>query len=75
MEHGAARRKAPNLPAERRDMGLFRRNPKVEAEPERCPLCAERVPDGANECAMCGADLKALRPWSEDRDRGPAARA
>ena len=56
-------------------MGLFRRNPKVEAEPERCPLCAERVPDGADECGMCGADLRALRPWSEDRDRGPAARA
>ena len=56
-------------------MGLFRGKPKVEAEPERCPLCAERVPDGADECDMCGADLKALRPWSEDRDRGPAARA
>jgi len=56
-------------------MGLFRRKPKVEAEPERCPLCAERVPEGADECGMCGADLRALRPWSEDRDRGPAARA
>ena len=56
-------------------MGLFRRNPKVEAEPERCPLCNERVPDGADECAMCGADLKPLRPWSGDRDRAPAVRA
>jgi rRNA maturation endonuclease Nob1 len=55
-------------------MGLFRSS-KVEAEPERCPLCTERVPDGADECAMCGADLKALRPSSEDRDREPATRA
>ena len=54
---------------------MFRRNPKVEVESERCPLCAERVPDGADECAMCGADLKTLRRWSEDRDPGPAARA
>jgi hypothetical protein len=56
-------------------MGLFRRKPKVEPEPERCPLCSERVPDGADECAMCGADLKALRPWSEGRDRTSVARA
>ena len=55
-------------------MGLFRGKPKFEAEPERCPLCAERVPDGADECAMCGADLKALRASSKDRDRGHAAR-
>jgi hypothetical protein len=40
-------------------MGLFRKQ-KVEDEPERCPLCRERVPDGADECRMCGADLKAL---------------
>jgi hypothetical protein len=43
-------------------MGLFRRNENVEAEPERCPLCSERVPDGADECNMCGADL---RPFSK----------
>ena len=55
-------------------MGLFRRKPKVEAEPERCPLCAERVPDGADECAMCGADLKALRPRSDHRAGGPVER-
>ena len=36
-------------------MGLFRCEPKPEPEPERCPLCNERVPDGADECAMCGA--------------------
>jgi hypothetical protein len=43
-------------------MGLFRRNPKVEDEPERCPVCCERLPDDADQCRMCGADLRALRP-------------
>jgi len=43
-------------------MGLFRRKPTVEAEPERCPVCRERLPDDAEECVMCGADLKPLRP-------------
>jgi rRNA maturation endonuclease Nob1 len=43
-------------------MGLFRRKQKVEDEPERCPVCTERLPDDADECAMCGANLKALRP-------------
>jgi hypothetical protein len=37
----------------------------VEVEPERCPVCRERVPENADECAMCGADLRSLRPWSE----------
>ena len=49
------------------DVGLFRRKPKVEEEPERCPLCTERLPDGVEECAMCGADLKPLRPSYERR--------
>ena len=53
------------------DVGLFRRKPKVEEGPERCPLCTERLPDGADECAMCGADLKALHPASEGEVRGP----
>lgn len=53
---------------------MFRRKPKVEDEPERCPLCNERVPDGADECAMCGADLKALRPPSDRRVGGPVGR-
>lgn len=56
-------------------MGLFRRKPKVEDEPERCPLCTERLPDRAVECAMCGADLKAFRPWLKARARAPAARS
>lgn len=48
-------------------MGLFRRKATAEVEPDRCPLCNERVPDGAEECAMCGADLKVIRPWSDER--------
>ena len=50
---------------ERRGMALFRRKP-TENEPERCPLCSERVPDEATECAMCGADLRPLRPRSAE---------
>jgi hypothetical protein len=48
-------------------MRLFRRGANTEPEPERCPLCNEYVPDDAQECAMCGADLTALQPWSERR--------
>jgi rRNA maturation endonuclease Nob1 len=55
-------------------MGLFRREPKFEDEPERCPVCTERLPDDADECAMCGADLKALRPRSKARVVGPVER-
>jgi hypothetical protein len=43
-------------------MGLFRRKANTEVEPDRCPMCNERVPDDARECAMCGADLRALLP-------------
>jgi hypothetical protein len=42
-------------------MRLFRRKPMIEDEGERCPRCAERVPQGANECFMCGVDLRPLR--------------
>ena len=42
-------------------MGLFRRNTNTEPEPERCPMCSERVPDGADGCNMCGANLKILK--------------
>jgi hypothetical protein len=55
-------------------MGLFRRKPTAEAEPERCPVCRERLPDGADECDMCGADLKPLRPWVERRAGVPVER-
>jgi hypothetical protein len=54
-------------------MGLFRRK-NVEVEPERCPLCRERVPEHATECAMCGADLRSLRPWAEGGVGEPARR-
>ena len=46
-------------------MRLFPRKHKVEDEPERCPMCTERLPDDADQCAMCGANLKALRPSSK----------
>ena len=54
-------------------MGLFRRKQKIEEEPERCPVCTERLPDDADECAMCGADLKSLLPPFERR-REPVER-
>jgi hypothetical protein len=41
-------------------MRLFRRKTIITDERERCPLCAERVPVGANHCAMCGVDLRPL---------------
>jgi hypothetical protein len=43
-------------------MRLFRRDADTEPEPDRCPICTERVPADAEHCSMCGADLKALRP-------------
>ena len=51
-------------------MALFRRKPDIEAKPLRCPMCSERVPEQATKCAMCGADLRPLRPAS---DRRPVA--
>jgi hypothetical protein len=42
-------------------MSLFRRKTTIEDDGERCPHCAERVPEGADECAMCGVDLRPLR--------------
>jgi hypothetical protein len=59
--------KLRSLPDERRGMALFRRRATVQDEPERCPVCRERLPDDADECAMCGADLKPLRPSFERR--------
>jgi hypothetical protein len=48
-------------------VGLFNRKSNAEVEPERCPLCTERVPEGAQQCAMCGADLRTLLPGSRER--------
>jgi predicted amidophosphoribosyltransferase len=55
-------------------MRFFRRKPSVEVEPERCPLCRERVPEDADLCAMCGADLRSLRQQSERGVSEPATR-
>ena len=53
-------------------MALFRRKATLEVEPERCPVCRERLPDEADECAMCGADLRPLRPSERRLSVGPA---
>lgn len=45
-------------------MRLFRRKTTVFEDRERCPRCAEPVPEGASGCAMCGLDLRPLRPSS-----------
>lgn len=55
-------------------MRFFRSKANVEVEPERCPVCTERVPEHAEQCAMCGADLRSLRPWSERGAREPVER-
>jgi hypothetical protein len=56
-------------------MRLFRRKATSEDEGERCPRCSERVPEGANECYMCGANLRALRPLTPEREvKTPADR-
>jgi ribosomal protein L40E len=47
-------------------MRLFRRKTPDEIPEERCPYCSERLPEEANECQMCGADLTALRPRSPE---------
>ena len=38
-------------------MGLFKRNDPLDENIQRCPVCRERVPDGAELCQMCGAPL------------------
>ena len=49
-------------------MGLFKRKTTFEDDALRCPDCAERVPDGAAGCAMCGRDLADLSAGAtEDR--------
>jgi hypothetical protein len=47
-------------------MRLFRRKTTDEVPEERCPYCSERLPERANDCQMCGADLRALRPRSPE---------
>jgi hypothetical protein len=55
-------------------MGLLRRKATLEDERERCPVCRERLPGDADECAMCGADLRPLRPSFERRVGEPLER-
>ena len=55
-------------------MGLFRRKATIDDEGERCPRCAERVPQGASECAMCGVDLRPLRSPSAGPQVGQGAK-
>ena len=55
---GRCRPRKPD-PERKDEMRLFKRKP-VGDEVPRCPDCAERIPDGAVECAMCGRDLRDL---------------
>jgi hypothetical protein len=55
-------------------MRLFRRKATSEDEGERCPRCRERVPEGADECLMCGVDLRPLASRLA-RPEGRSARA
>jgi hypothetical protein len=42
-------------------MRLFKRSTPPD-DITRCPECDERVPRGAEECAMCGHELNGGRP-------------
>ena len=75
MDRRRARREAKSLRMKGRGMGLFQRKATVEDEPERCPVCRERLPADADECAMCGADLRPLRGSFERRVDEPVERA
>ena len=56
-------------------MRLFRRKTTDEVPEERCPYCSERLPEGANECQMCGANLIPLGTRSpEQLVKEPAVR-
>lgn len=66
--------RAPRGSKGERRMGLFRRKATIDDEGERCPRCAERVPQGASECAMCGVDLRPLRSPSAGPQVGQGAK-
>lgn len=76
MDYGAPWGNDGGSENERSRMGLFKRKPVIEDDGERCPRCGERVPEGANECAMCGVDLRPLRSSSGGRqvEHAPSAR-
>jgi hypothetical protein len=47
-------------------MGLFNRKKKPERDLRACPRCAQLVDQAADECPMCGWDLReAYRPAAE----------
>ena len=41
-------------------MSLFKRT-AAEDEVIHCPVCGERVPEGATDCAMCGHAFDATK--------------
>jgi hypothetical protein len=51
-------------------VGLLRRNKQTETA-ERCPHCQELIPEDADTCAMCGADLRPLRSSGRGRQDKP----
>jgi hypothetical protein len=56
-------------------MGLFRRKPKNDAEPAKCPYCREPLPDEATKCMMCGSALPdSTTPQREETARAEAVR-
>ncbi len=56
-------------------MGLFRRKAAQDDvfETKRCPYCREPLPDSAEKCVMCGADLPVATP-ARDAERAAVAR-
>ena len=46
------------------EMRLFNRKTRGDVA-RRCTSCRERLPDGAHECAMCGAGVGAVDPGAE----------
>jgi hypothetical protein len=53
-------------------MRLFRRRTITDTDDERCPRCTEKVPQGADECAMCGLDLRPLRSSGVEVEAAPS---
>jgi hypothetical protein len=47
-------------------MGLFRRRKTTYENRELCPRCGEPVPEHADECVMCGLDLKPFHSQTVD---------
>ena len=52
-------------------MRLFRRKQSEEDLEERCPQCSEPIPQGADECMMCGVGLRPFRGDSRYEEPSP----